>query len=204
VNDLRRGITGAIIAGGSASRFGGRPKGLEIVGNSRIIDRVADSLRPSTASLLIATSDPAASGWVNGASAAPDLLPGRASAIGIHGALSAAAGDMVAAAWDMPFIPASLVASLAQRLVAGVSAVVPRPAGRAQPLCAAYSHETLDAIDAAVRAGNLRMTAILEALPGVAWIDDDELRAFGDPDVLFLNVNTDADLERARVIAGLL
>ena len=43
----------AILAGGAASRFGGRPKGLELVGGVRIIDRVARGLRSATDRLLV-------------------------------------------------------------------------------------------------------------------------------------------------------
>ncbi|MEY4608770.1 MAG: MobA-like transferase domain, partial [Gemmatimonadota bacterium] len=40
--------TGVILAGGGATRFGGRPKGLEVVAGERIIDRVARGLRMVT------------------------------------------------------------------------------------------------------------------------------------------------------------
>ena len=38
-----RRCTGAILAGGRAVRMGGKPKGLELVGGRRILDRVADA-----------------------------------------------------------------------------------------------------------------------------------------------------------------
>lgn len=204
MNSGRRGTTGAIIAGGPASRFGGQPKGLELVRGSRIIDRVAESLRPNVDQLMIAANDPAASGWLDDVRVARDVLPGRASAIGIHAALSAAGTNVIVVAWDMPFVPAGLVALLRESLVPGISAVIPRPGGRSQPLCAAYSSTALGPIEAAIRAGELRLTDIVESLPDAVSVEDSELRFFGDPDVVFLNVNTEADLERARVIAGLL
>ena len=37
--------TGVVLAGGLATRYGGRPKGLEHVEGVRIIDRVAAALR---------------------------------------------------------------------------------------------------------------------------------------------------------------
>ena len=204
MNGGRREVTGAIIAGGAASRFGGRPKGLELVQGSRIIDRVAASLRPNVDRLLIATNDPDAPAWLNDVAVARDVLPGRASAIGIHAALAAAGTDVIAVAWDMPFVPAGLIALLRESLVAGVGAVVPRPGGRWQPLCAAYSRDAIGPIESAIRAGEPRLTDIVAGLPGAVAIEDSELRFFGDPDVVFLNVNTEADLERARVLAGLL
>ena len=38
----------AILAGGHATRFGGKPKGLEKVGGERILDRVAQAVRAAT------------------------------------------------------------------------------------------------------------------------------------------------------------
>ena len=50
--------TGVILAGGGATRYGGRPKGLERVGGRRIIDRVADVLRETTDELLLVANAP--------------------------------------------------------------------------------------------------------------------------------------------------
>ena len=36
-------MRGAVLAGGGATRFGGRPKGLEQVGGARILDRMVDT-----------------------------------------------------------------------------------------------------------------------------------------------------------------
>src|SRR6188768_632816 len=54
---------GVVLAGGASRRFGGTPKGLERVGSTRIIDRVASALRGVTADLLLAANDPAATAW---------------------------------------------------------------------------------------------------------------------------------------------
>jgi molybdopterin-guanine dinucleotide biosynthesis protein A len=193
--------TGAIIAGGSASRLSGRPKGLEIVDGTRIIDRVATVLRPLCDSLLIAPGSLDATGWLRDAATAPDLLPVKASITGIHAALSAAGGDVVALAWDMPFVPAALVAELIGRLGSSVSAVVPVVAGRPEPLCAAYGGRAAGPIESAVKAGKLKNSDVLATLPNVAWLEEDDLRRFGVPEVMFFNVNTPADLARAEEIA---
>jgi molybdenum cofactor guanylyltransferase len=193
--------TGAIIGGGAASRLNGRPKGLEIVGGSRIIDRVADALRPHCESLLVAPGSLDATGWIKGAAIAPDLLPVKASITGIHAAISAARGDVIAVAWDMPFVPAPLIAELRRRLVPSASAVIPFVNGRPEPLCAAYTARATDPIAEAVRAGTLRLSEVLARIPGIVWLGDADLRGFGDPEIMFFNVNTVADLDRAERIA---
>lgn len=195
-------MTGAIIAGGSASRLAGRPKGLEIVDGARIIDRVANALRPHCSSLLIAPGTLDARDWLRGVGIAPDLLPVRASITGIHAAISAAAGDIIAVAWDMPFVPADLIGNLGtRRFGSTVSAVVPVVDGRPEPLCAAYNKRAAEPIADAVARGLLKNSDVLAALPNVVWLDEADLKPFGDPAVMFFNVNTPADLHRAEEIA---
>ena len=52
----------AILAGGTASRFDGTPKGLELIGGDRILDRLIQSLRTATGEIphLIANAPDAA------------------------------------------------------------------------------------------------------------------------------------------------
>jgi molybdenum cofactor guanylyltransferase len=194
-------VTGAIIAGGSASRLAGRPKGLEIVDGARIIDRVAGVLRAHCERLLIAPGSLDAAGWLRDAAVAPDVLPVKASITGIHAAISASAGDVVAVAWDMPFVSSTLIGELIRRLDKTASAVVPIVNGKPEPLCAAYSKRAADAVGMAMKAGILKNSEVLARLPNVVWIEEPELRQFGDPAVMFFNVNTPADLTKAEEIA---
>jgi molybdenum cofactor guanylyltransferase len=96
--------TGVILAGGGASRFGGRPKGLERVGGARIIDRVAGALQPVTDDLLLIANDPLAAEWRAGLRVAGDVLQNVGSVAGIHAALVHAGGPALVVAWDMPFV----------------------------------------------------------------------------------------------------
>lgn len=80
-------------------------------------------------------------------------------------------------------------------------AAVPRWDGRPQPLCAAYAREAGRVAAACLDAGVRRVETFLERLALVP-VPDDPVRALGDPARLFLNVNTPADLERARARAA--
>jgi len=150
---------------------------------------------------LIAPGTLDATGWLRDAAIAPDLLPVKASITGIHAAVTAAANDIVAIAWDMPFVPAGLVSELIRRLDKSVSAVVPIVDGKPEPLCAAYATRSSDAIGALVKAGVLKNSEMLAQLPNVVWLDEADVRRFGDPAVMFFNVNTPADLTEAEEIA---
>ena len=134
---------------------------------------------------------------------APDLLAVRASITGIHAAISASASDIVALAWDMPFVPPSLIAGMIARAgrSANWSAVVPIVDGKPESLCAAYNKRAAGAIAEAVQRGILKNSDVLATLPNVIWLDEGDLTAFGDPAVMFFNVNTPSDLRRAEEIA---
>lgn len=200
-SDRTHEVTGAIIAGGAASRFGGEPKGLKRVGGVRIIDRIATSLQVHCSSLLIASGEAEAADWIPGARIAPDLIGTRASVTGIHAALTAAADGIIAVAWDMPFVPASLIGEMRARLDGGATAVVPRTTDGPEPLCAAYAARARPMIEGCIRGGRLKLIEILSTLPDVEWIDQEALDALGAPGITFFNVNTPADLERAEEIA---
>ena len=146
--------TGVILAGGGASRYGGRPKGLERVGGERIIDRVAQALAHTTDELLLIANAPEAGSWLPGTRVAGDLRLGEGALGGLHAALSHAGTDIVLVAWDMPFVPAALLAELrAWGERTGADAVLPESDGSrrgVEPLCAWYSSRCLGAVEAAI------------------------------------------------------
>src|SRR5690242_7667168 len=104
--------TGAIIAGGRATRFGGVAKGLERVGGARIIDRVAAALRDSCDDLLLVANDPAAAEWLPGTRVAGDVRPSQGALGGVHAALSSVRDAALVLPWDAPFVPGSLLRAL--------------------------------------------------------------------------------------------
>jgi len=189
--------TGVILAGGGASRYGGRPKGLERVGGERIIDRVARALRETTDDLLLIANAPEAADWLPGVRVAGDLRPGEGALGGLHAALVHAGTDIVLVAWDMPFVPAPLLAELRARGErTGADAMLPESDGSrrgVEPLCAWYSARCVPAVDAALDSGDRRVVAF-HATVDAQRLTLEEVAAFGDPAVLFGNVNTPDDL----------
>ena len=109
-------MRGAVLAGGAASRFGGRPKGLERVGGERILDRAVRVIQSVTGQLpaLIANA-PEASQWRPDLQALKDPMPDRGSLGGLYTAVTAGEGPVLVVAWDMPFVPASLLETLVRQ-----------------------------------------------------------------------------------------
>jgi molybdopterin-guanine dinucleotide biosynthesis protein A len=148
---------------------------LQLVGGDRIIDRVARALRPSSDRLLIVSNDPSA--------------------------LAHARSNVVVVAWDMPFVPAALLTELRDRLKRGASAVIPTGPNGPEAACAAYSIDALPHIERLAKGGALKLAALVDDLPGVEQLSLDQAATFGDPSVIFMNVNRPDDLTRAEGIA---
>lgn len=187
-----------ILAGGGATRFGGRPKGLERVGGERILDRLVRTMEDAFGeSPLLVANAPDAEAWRPGLRVTADLLPGLGALGGLYTAVMAGPAPVVCAAWDMPFVSAALL----RRLAAGLAdhdAVLPQSDGRrgVEPLCAAYGPACADAMRASLDAGDLRAIGFHPRIR-VGILPLEEVRALDDPARLFFNVNTADDLAKA-------
>ena len=195
---MQETVRGAILAGGGATRFGGRPKGLEEVGGARILDRLADVMTAALgAEPLLVANAPDAASWRSDLRTIADIRPGLGALGGIYTAVVSAPAPVVCVAWDMPFVSPPLIRALADGL-ARYDAMLPQSEGRrgVEPLCAAYGPACREAIAASLERGDLRAigfhSSIRVGLLGVA-----EIQSLGDPSLLFYNVNTAEDLARA-------
>ena len=189
-------VTGVIQAGGKSTRMGGRPKALMELGGRRIIDRVADVLRAVTDHLLIVTNTPDAYASL-GLPMVPDVFPDHGSLGGIYSGLRAAPGDAAfTVACDMPFLVPD-VARLVIDRAALADVVLPISGGRFETLHACYAKSCLGPIEQRLRGGRLKIAGFFDEVR-VLTIPEEEVARFRRPDLLFMNVNTPEELERAR------
>lgn len=196
-------MRGAVLAGGAASRYGGAPKGLLEVGGRRILDRVIDAVATVTGSppVLVANAADAPS-WRPDLKTIPDARPGFGSLGGIYTAVTAGSKPVLCVAWDMPFVPTELLRALVDGATAGrFDAFLPESSGRRglEPLCAVYGPACRSAIERRLDQGDLRAISF-HADVRVGILSLALVKAFGDPDELFFNVNTPADLARAEAL----
>jgi molybdopterin-guanine dinucleotide biosynthesis protein A len=171
------------------------------VDGKRIVDRVAAALLPVADPVFIVSGDPAAGSWLPGVGAVPDVLVGRASAIGIHAALVHAKARVIVVGWDMPFVSSALLFELAHRLTGEVSAVVPVGPDGPEGVCAAYAAAAIPVFEREIDRGVVTLSSIIDALPNVVRLGPGEWARFGNARTLFFNVNRQTDLERAEAIA---
>lgn len=116
----------------------------------------------------------------------------------LHGVLSALehahGSPVVVLACDMPFVPAALLAHLAQAAQTTVCA----PHGELQPLLGCYHPSAAEDLSRALEAGAGVRSALRRI--GAQTIDETTLARFGDPDRLCMNVNDLEQLERAEAM----
>jgi molybdopterin-guanine dinucleotide biosynthesis protein A len=189
-------VTGVIQAGGKSTRLGGRPKALLEIGGRRLIDRVLDVLRAVTDDVLVVTNTPELYADL-GVRLVPDAFPEHGSLGGIYTGLAAASGEAAfTVACDMPFLVPEVV-----RLVIGrapeADVVIPRVGEQLETLHACYGKACLGPIERRLRAGRLKIVGFFPDVR-VLVVPEEALAPFGDPRLIFMNVNTPEDLARAQ------
>jgi molybdopterin-guanine dinucleotide biosynthesis protein A len=190
-------VAGAIVAGGLATRLGGVAKSSLVVGGRSIAERQFEALRATFPRVLVVAND--AGPWAGlGVEVVPDRFVGAGPLAGVHAALvaTAAHAGVVCVAGDMPFVAPGLLALLRDHAPES-AAVVPRVAGRPEPLLARWSREALPLVEARLAAGERAVHAVFAAL-ATAWLDEPALRAVDPTLRSFANVNTPEELRRAR------
>lgn len=192
-------MRGAILAGGTASRFGGRPKGLERVGGERIVDRVAAAVRAATGRPpLLVANDRDAARWRPDLEVTADRRAGCGTLGGLYTAVGAGPEPVLVVAWDMPFVTVDLLETLVAGS-AGYDVFLPARDARhgIEPVCGVYGPACAEPIRQALDREDFRAVAFHEAVR-VGTLSVDEVARFGDPALLFFNVNTAEDLATAE------
>src|SRR4051794_30367535 len=168
------------------------------VGNATLLERVYGALASSCEEVVIVGE---VGDTPSGARCVSDVRPGEGPLAGIEaGLLAARHRPVFVAAGDLPFLTGEVVRYLLSLLSDCVSAVVPCFGGKPHPLCAAYGREVRPVVSAALDEGVRSVRQLLDGLPQVRYFGEGKLRRFADPDLLLTNVNSPADLVRARAL----
>ncbi len=184
------GPVGFAVAGGRSARMG-RDKALLPWGEATLLDHALARLSAACSEVLI-LSGPVSRYADRGVAVAVDLVP-EAGALGgvLTGLARLTTGPGLFLAIDLPFVPEALLRELL-RLGEGYDAVVPLWAGGPEPLCAVYGPGCLKSVRLCIERGAFKMTSFWPDVR-VREMSMSELEAFGDPALLFRNVNTPED-----------
>jgi len=192
-------VSGVILAGGMGRRLE-KNKALERIGGKALIERVIDSLVPLTTEVLAVVARPEQATALRlppSLRVVSDRYPGGGSLGGIFTGLEASAEPWsLVVACDMPFLNRELLRHLIGES-SNVDAVIPRLGGQPEPLHALYSKACLAPMERMLRAGQLKIAPLFEAVR-VRYVDEETIDRIDPRHLSFFNINTQADLEEAR------
>ena len=192
-----RPLAAAILTGGRASRMGGLRKATLALGGTSIIDRQLAVLRTLAAPVFLVTS----AGAPRDAelTVVRDEYPDHGALGGIYTAIVASPHERtLVVACDMPFLNAEFLAHLV-----GIDAdlVIPRTSRGYEPLCAIYSRACAQSIRERLTRGELEASRLPDGVR-VAEVGPETVAAYDPEGLLFVNVNTPHDYERAKSVLG--
>jgi len=188
-------VAAAILAGGKARRLGGLVKSTLVLDGIRIIDRQIAVLRKVANPIFIVAQDPEPFASL-GLEVLADVVPDCGALGGVYTAIVRSPRPRtLIVAGDLPFLSEALLERLVERTDADL--VVPRGPRGYEPLCAVYSSACAEPIRRRLENGALK-AAVLPEDVRVEEIGPEALAAYDPDGLLFVNVNTPHDYERAR------
>ena len=187
-------VSTAILAGGRSRRMG-REKALLKLGSSTLIERVIAAAAPLTADWMLIAPRKRTFSHLE-LPILPDLRPGLGPLGGLHTALKRAACPLLLLlACDLPFLTTDFLRFMLAQL-GHHQALVPRSPTGLQPLCALYTRACLPAVEAAIQGDQLHVPSFYDEVD-LRLLEPSEWQAFDVHDLLFTNLNTPAEYQRA-------
>ena len=188
-------VAAAILAGGRARRLGGATKSTLVIDGLRIIDRQIAVLRQFTDPIFVVGGNPETFAPF-GLQVVPDAVPDCCALGGIYTAIVSSPRERpLVVAGDMPGLTAPRVARRVRDSAADL--VVGRGERGYEPLCAVYGSRCAAPIRRRLEARELRAAVLPEGIT-IEELGPEALAACDPGGLLFVNVNTPHDYERAR------
>ncbi len=191
--------TTIVLAGGKSSRLG-RDKVRENLGAESLLQRVLHRISSLGNEILVVIREetrPLPLSLDIPVKLVTDVYPGRGALGGLYSGLLASNTQYnLVLGCDMPFLNLDLLRYIL-KVVEGFDVAVPRLGEFMEPLHAAYSRSCLAIIEPLVKRG---LYPIYDFFPDVEtrYVEADEINRFDPLHLSFLNINTEADLQKAR------
>lgn len=178
----------------------GRVKALERINRQSLIARTIEYLSPPTQSVLVVTSQEQfgiiAAAQLK-AKTIVDLYPGKGALGGIYtGLASADTFYSLVVGCDMPFLNRDLLYYIIDH-TCNFDAVVPKVHGMLEPLHAVYSKGCMAPIREMMERDSLGISGLFN-LVKTRYVGEDEIAKFDCRYLSFFNINTLADLRKAK------
>jgi len=195
-------ISSIILAGGRSSRLG-HDKVSKTVGDQNLLDLVIKCLIPLAREIILVASSENAlvkSEKYPDLKVITDVYPGKGPLGGIYtGLLASKASRNLVVASDMPFLNPALLCYMMQ-VSADFDLVVPRVGDLVEPLHAVYRQSCLEPMEHLLKHGDLSVRRLF-SMVRTRFVEADEIDKFDPEHLSFFNINTRADLLKAKDIA---
>jgi molybdopterin-guanine dinucleotide biosynthesis protein A len=195
---MTREISGAILAGGSGSRFGGKIKSKLIIHGETIISRILHTIDGVFEEKIIVTNSPEEFREFTSCKIAGDRVYNAGPLAGIHASLSETASDAIFIfAGDMPFLDEKIISLMISEFsLRNCDALVPAVGLDIEPLHSIYRKSVLSSLEGFLLEG--KSNAIRDFL---ACINAYYLNLPYSEDIkrAFTNINSPADLDHLYV-----
>jgi molybdopterin-guanine dinucleotide biosynthesis protein A len=190
-----------VLAGGKSLRFGQNKSQVKISKRS-LLAQVVAGVSSICGDIIIVTGEqriPQITGYPK-LRITTDVYPGKGPLGGIYTGLKTSATHLnLVVAGDMPFLNRGLLGYMLG-LADSYDLVVPRVGDLVEPLHAVYTKSCLSPIERMITQNELRVRELFP-LVKVRYVDAAEIEKFDPHHLSFFNINTEADLAKAREIA---
>ncbi len=194
-------ISFIVLAGGKSVRLG-RDKIIETIGDKSLLQWVISAISYFNCEIILVTArqGPVPASISNfKVRTTGDIYPEKGSLGGIYSGMTVSTSFYnFVVAGDMPFLNRDLMQYMME-ISPGYDLVLPRFGKIVEPLHAIYSRNCLVQMENLLKQGELQ---ILKFFPDVKtrYIENDEIDKFDPEHLSFFNINTEADLRKARLI----
>lgn len=189
-----------VLAGGRSSRLGQDKAFLRINGQF-LIETILEKLAQLSDEVIVVADDIEKYEQFE-AVVVGDVFPGQGALGGIYSGLRAATRNRsLVVACDMPFLNLSLLRYM-QGLAPQYDVVIPRMGRLTEAVHAIYSCNCLPFIEEQLQVGDLRIISFFPQVR-VRYVDRDEMDTFDPEHLSFFNINSQADLDKARELWSL-
>ena len=155
---MKNRISGVILAGGLARRFGGTLKTKTIIGGTTVFERITGVISGIFDEKVVVTNNPEEFSLYPQYRITSDIFPGLGPVAGIHSGLLSCSGDAAFMfAGDMPFLDKKLISDMISDFE-GNSAdiIVPQIGTNIEPLHAIYRKDLVNDLEEFIVKGKSR------------------------------------------------
>lgn len=191
-----KNISGIILAGGRSTRMGADKAALAMSGIP-LLERAAGLLTPFADDIVVVTRD--RTKITHPIRVIPDEIPDRGPVAGLLSGLHAVRhARAIVIPVDLPLLTPGFLKYLIESSY-GWDLTIPRWRDGMEPLVGVYAVGCGAALAASLSRGEDSLQSfILTTDLSVRFLEEPEIRQFGDPSRLFLNVNTPEDASLAE------